>query len=133
LPQRLTKIDDLSRPDHTYLTAADDCYFIGEYTARQGYAFSSTNNLIVNFKKSVQTRNTSQWPHKERAIGQAAAAFRAALNDEWLNVTLLHGSAVRRRGLDGVSGTPFLTLGSHRAISKPTKIAVITSRSSDTE
>jgi hypothetical protein len=29
--------------------------------------------------------------------------------------TLLHGSAVRR-GLDGVSGTPFLTLGSHRAI-----------------
>jgi hypothetical protein len=30
--------------------------------------------------------------------------------------TLLHGSVVRRRGLDGVSGTPFLTLGSHRAI-----------------
>jgi hypothetical protein len=87
LPQRLTKIDDLSRPDHTYLTAADDCYFIGEYTARRGYAFSSTNNLVLNFKKSVQTRNTAQWPHKERAIGQSAAAFRAALNDEWLNVS----------------------------------------------
>ena len=89
LPQRLTKIDDLSRPDHTYLTAADDCYFIGEYTARRGYAFSSTNNLVLNFKKSVQTRNTAQWPHKERAIGQSAAAFRAALNDEWLNVATL--------------------------------------------
>jgi hypothetical protein len=89
LPQRLTKIDDLSRPDHTYLTGADDCYFIGEYTARRGYAFSSTNNLVLNFKKSVQTRNTAQWPHKERAIGQSAAAFRAALNDEWLNVATL--------------------------------------------
>jgi hypothetical protein len=89
LPQRLTKIDDLSRPDHTYLTAADDCYFIGEYTARRGYAFSSTNNLVLNFKKSVQTRNTAQWPYKERAIGQSAAAFRAALNDEWLNVATL--------------------------------------------
>ena len=34
----------------------------------------------------------------------------------WFTATLLHGSAVRRRGLDGVSGTPFLTLGSHRAV-----------------
>ena len=30
--------------------------------------------------------------------------------------TLLHGSVVRRRGLDGVSGGSFLILGSHRAI-----------------
>jgi hypothetical protein len=30
--------------------------------------------------------------------------------------TLLHGSVVRRRGLDGVSGGPFLILGRHRAI-----------------
>ena len=29
-PQRLTKIDDLTRPDHTYLTQADRCYFLGE-------------------------------------------------------------------------------------------------------
>src|SRR5229473_68581 len=28
----------------------------------------------------------------------------------------LHGSVVRRRGLDGISGGPFLILGSHRAI-----------------
>jgi hypothetical protein len=57
LPQRLTKIDDLTRPDHSYLTANDDCYFIGEYTARRGFAFSSTNNLILNFKKPMDRRN----------------------------------------------------------------------------
>src|SRR6266446_7590378 len=30
--------------------------------------------------------------------------------------TLLHGSIVRRRGLEGISGPRFLTLGRHRAI-----------------
>lgn len=67
-PQRLTKIDDLIRPDHSYLTDADSCYFLGEYTARKGYAFSPGNNLVLNFKKSVGTRGTAQWQHKERAI-----------------------------------------------------------------
>jgi hypothetical protein len=84
-PQRLTKIDDLARPDHFYLTAADECYFLGEYTARKGYAFSATNQLILNFKKSMDKRATAQWRYKEKAIEEAAAAFRAALNKEWLD------------------------------------------------
>ena len=84
-PQRLTKIDDLARPDHFYLTPADDCYFLGEYTARKGYAFSTTNQLVLNFKKSMDKRGTAQWRYKEQSIGDAAAAFRSALNDEWLN------------------------------------------------
>jgi hypothetical protein len=88
-PLRLTKIDDLTRPDHSYLTAKDDCYFLGEYTARKGYNFSGTNQLIWNFKKKMGTRNTAQWPHKERAIQQAAEAFRAALNSEYLDVATL--------------------------------------------
>jgi hypothetical protein len=84
-PQRLTKIDDLARPDHFYLTAADECYFLGEYTARKGFAFSATNQLILNFKKSMNKRNSPQWRYKERAIEEAAAAFRASLNSEWLD------------------------------------------------
>jgi hypothetical protein len=51
-PQRLTKIDDLTRPDHFYLTPEDACYFLGEYTARKGYAFSPTNQLVLNFASS---------------------------------------------------------------------------------
>lgn len=88
-PLRLTKIDDLTRPDHFYLSATDDCYFLGEYTARKGYAFSPANNLILNFKKAMDKRGTSQWPWKERAIQHAAAAFRAAINNEFLNVATL--------------------------------------------
>jgi hypothetical protein len=89
LPPRLTKIDDLARPDHYYLTAEDDCYFLGEYTARKGYAFSPTNQLILNFKKPVNVRGTPQWNHKERAIGDIAAEFRTALNGEWLDTATL--------------------------------------------
>lgn len=88
-PLRLTEIDDLTRPDHFYLTAADDCYFLGEYTARKGFAFSPANSLILNFKKAMDKRGTSQWPWKEGAIQHAAAAFRAALNNEFLNVATL--------------------------------------------
>ena len=88
-PQRLTKIDDLARPDHFYLTPADDCYFLGEYTARKGFAFSATNQLVLNFKKSMDKRSTAQWRYKEQAIGDTAAAFRSALNDDWLNIATL--------------------------------------------
>ena len=84
-PRRLTKIDDLARPDHFYLTTDDECYFLGEYTARKGYAFSATNHLILNFKKSMDKRATTQWRYKEKAIDEAAAAFRAALNKELLD------------------------------------------------
>ena len=88
-PQRLTKIDDLARPDHYYLRAEDDCYFLGEYTARKGYAFSATNQLVLNFKKSMDKRGTAQWKYKDCAISDAAAAFRAALNGEWLDTATL--------------------------------------------
>ena len=63
----------------------DTCYFLGEYTARKGYAFSTTNNLVLNFKKSMTTIGQPQWRYKDQAISQAAAAFHAALDEEALN------------------------------------------------
>ena len=61
------------------------CYFLGEYTARQGYAYSATNGLIINLKKSVDRRGKPEWTHKERAILQVAAALRNSINDGWFN------------------------------------------------
>ena len=78
-PRRLTKVDDLIRPDHWHLTAADVCYFIGEYTAYQGFAHSHTNRLIFNFKKTMDRRGRPEWRYKDQAIQTAAAAFRRAL------------------------------------------------------
>ena len=35
-PGRFTEIDELTRPDHSWLTDDDRCYFLGEY--RRGKA-----------------------------------------------------------------------------------------------
>ena len=46
--------------------------------------------MILNFKKSMNKRNSLQWRYKEKAIEEAAAAFRASVNSDWLdNATLV--------------------------------------------
>lgn len=77
-PRRLTKIDELTLGDHSYLASEDRCYFLGEYTARKGFSHSATNNLIINLKKPIDRRRTAQWQWKERAIRDAANALNYA-------------------------------------------------------
>src|SRR6185437_16307998 len=84
-PSRLTEIDDLTRPDHSYLCADDRCLFLGEYTARKGFSFSATNQVILNFKKSADRRGRPEWQHKERTIREVARAFATAIKPEWLS------------------------------------------------
>lgn len=79
MAKRILKIDALTLPDHHYLDAEDICYYAGEYTAGEGHAYSETNQLIHNFKKSVDKRGSAQWQYKERAIAQAANIFRGAI------------------------------------------------------
>ena len=78
-PKRITKIDDLVRRDYRHITEADRCYFVGEYTARKGYAYSDTNQLILNFKKSMDRAGQPEWRHKEKAIQVAANVFRNSI------------------------------------------------------
>lgn len=47
----ITAVDDLLRPLYAHLTAADQCYFLREYTSGRGFAHSETNRLILNLKK----------------------------------------------------------------------------------
>lgn len=83
-PSNLTAIDQLTRPDHSYLNEQDRCYFLGEYTARKGYAYSETNNLILNLKKPMDRQGKPEWVHKGRAILRAAGALRNAIHNDWL-------------------------------------------------
>lgn len=84
MPPRLTKIDELTRSDHFHIAEDDDCYYLREYTAGGGYAYSSTNQLISNLKKPVDRRGRPEYRHKERAIVVAAQELRATLNPDWL-------------------------------------------------
>jgi len=79
LPERFTQIDELTRPDHHWLADEDRCYFLGEYVAGRGYAYSQTNSLISNFKKPMNRQGRPEWRYKEEAIGRIAAAFRRAV------------------------------------------------------
>ena len=82
LAKRVLKIDALALPDHHYLDDEDICYYAGEYTAGEGHAYSETNQLIHNFKKTLDKRGTAQWQYKDRAIQQAADVFRAAIKPD---------------------------------------------------
>lgn len=79
---RLTEIDELTRGQHYHLAEDDSCFFFGEYTARQGYAFSETNNLIHNFKKGVDKRGRAEWAYKEAAIRRIASLVNTISNTD---------------------------------------------------
>jgi hypothetical protein len=84
-PRRLTKIDELTRGDHTYLAPEDICFYLGEYSARKGFAHSATNSLIINLKKPMRLRGSAQWRWKEKAVQDAADALKHALSGTDLN------------------------------------------------
>ncbi len=88
-PERLTKIDELTRGDHSYLDDKDECYFFGDYTARKSFAHSATNSLILNFKKPLKYKNTSSWQYKTKAIASIAQAFSRNLNTALRSLTLV--------------------------------------------
>ena len=83
-PTNLTKIDQLTINDHHHLSADDECYFLGEYTARKGFDYSDTNRLIINLKKSMDRRGKPEWPYKAAAIRKASASLANSLSPWWL-------------------------------------------------
>jgi hypothetical protein len=85
---RLSQIDALTRGDHVYLGEPDQVYFLREYTSRVGYTHSETNRLILNLKKSIETRGTPQWSYKEKAIDQLGRELRSVINPEFVKTAV---------------------------------------------
>ena len=86
LADRLTKIDDLTRPDHYYLKPSDRCYYVGDYSPRKGFGFRRTNYVVHNFKKPADRKGQPEWRYKGQAINQIADTLRLLLKDEWLEL-----------------------------------------------
>jgi hypothetical protein len=86
---QLSKIDDLTRSDHSYLTPEDKCFFFGEYTARGGFAVGPTNDFILNFKKGMERKSRPEWRYKTGAIQLASAAFSEKLAANFLRTATL--------------------------------------------
>lgn len=83
------KLDELHLPDHCYLTSEDVVYFLREYTPRAGYAYSATNQLILNFKKTMDRKGKAEWQYKEKAINQITAEIGSNVKIEWLQLATL--------------------------------------------
>jgi hypothetical protein len=84
---RFREIDDQNRGDHFHLTAADECYFLREYTSGRDYKFGETNNLVSNLEKKPSRLKAR--PYKKAAITQCARELSAALNVRWLRAGTL--------------------------------------------
>lgn len=85
-PPKLTRIDGLLRSDHSYLEPTDECYFLGEYTPRQGFSFSPTNDFVLNFKKRPGERGQQ---YKAAAIEIASKTFGNVINGDYLRQSVL--------------------------------------------
>jgi len=80
----LSKVDALVLDDHYHVDSDDNCYFLWEYNAGEGFAFSESNRLILNLKKGVEKRTKYEWRYKLDAIERSARGLAsAASNSKW--------------------------------------------------
>ena len=74
--------------EHRYLDSNDECFYYGEFTAGMGFSHSETNQLIHNFKKTIDRKELPEWRYKEVAIKKIAELIRNSLNKS-LTITLV--------------------------------------------
>jgi predicted amidophosphoribosyltransferase len=81
IPEKLSRIDEVTVGQHFWLDADDACFYIWEYAARKGYEAGPTNQLIKNLKiKPGEIAKTAgRQYYKQQAINHAAKALRALL------------------------------------------------------
>ena len=73
----LQTVDDLIRPEYSFLDENDECFFFRERTSGEKYDYSETNQLISNFKIRPELRRTNRWYYKNQAIKKIAFEIRS--------------------------------------------------------
>jgi predicted amidophosphoribosyltransferase len=68
----LIAIDEVSLPDHSYLSDKDKCYYFMLYYSKQGFDYSDENSLIFNLKKPMKLKDKPHFHYKESAIKKIA-------------------------------------------------------------
>jgi len=76
---RLLKVDKSVLSQHSFLSPNDLCYYIHEYTAREGYAHSEANQLIHNLK--ISPNQAGRLRHKRSAIMTCISQLAGALRE----------------------------------------------------
>ena len=87
---RFTEIDDLTRRQHSFLTAEDRCFYLGEYIKDSPYSESRTTSIIHNIKKKLDQKGRPGWHYKEKDISFVANEIARILGKNGLE----HGAFV---------------------------------------
>ncbi|UWU83149.1 hypothetical protein N2605_26880 [Bradyrhizobium yuanmingense] len=82
----LQQIDETNRRDHWYLDEGDDCHYLYEYTAGQGWRGGETNQLIHNLQKK---RGDGGYHYKAPAMARCARDLSSVLSADWLALATL--------------------------------------------
>lgn len=82
---KFTKVDESNIQDHARLVAADQIFFLFEYTSRANYSYSKANSLIANLKKRPSRSHLAEYGYKAQAMHDCAAWLAEAINPAWLN------------------------------------------------
>jgi len=80
MPIPFRKIDLSNRSDHYHLRGDDECFYLHDYTPRQGARHSQGNQFIYNLKKSVLRRDEYDYRYKMGAIRQSITLLRSAFD-----------------------------------------------------
>ena len=89
----MLQIDETTVGEHFSLASSDFCFYVWEYTARQRYDFSPTNQLVSNLKiKPTQiTAKPGRAFYKQQALNHASAALRRLIQQTWVET---HGTFI---------------------------------------
>jgi predicted amidophosphoribosyltransferase len=63
--------------------------YLREYTPRAGHAYSETNQLILNFKKTVDRKDRPEYYYKEQAIERFTREVAASIKKKWWETATL--------------------------------------------
>jgi hypothetical protein len=89
----MLQVDETTVGEHFSLQLSDQCFYIWEYSARQRYDFSPTNQLIANLK--IKPNQIAASPrrdyYKQHAIEHSARALRSLIQGDWVEQ---HGTLV---------------------------------------
>lgn len=77
----LKTLDTSSIGDHSKIDVEDNIFYLEDYEAKGTFQGSNGNNIILNLKKSMDRKGTSEWIHKERAIREIADVIADVMNE----------------------------------------------------
>jgi len=96
---KVLSIDDLSRADHYYIEESDNCFYFGEYTAREKATHSATNQLIINLKKPEGRKHLYEYRYKTKAIQQVSEILSKLINPSEITIVPVPPSKCRTDAL----------------------------------